>query len=117
MIRAKRKKSKSKYKNTKVVIDGIKFDSIKESKRYIVLKGLQEAGEISDLKLQPSFNIAKSVYLDGRKRAIRKYKADFSYINADGDYIVEDVKGFKTPLYLLKRHLVKEIHNIEVTEK
>ena len=47
--------------------------------------------------------------LDGKKKRIRKYKADFSYI-------VEDVKGFKTELYKLKRHLFKAIHDIEVIE-
>jgi len=30
--------------------------------------------------------------------------------------VVEDVKGFKTEMYKLKRHLVKEIHGIEVVE-
>lgn len=116
MIRATRKKSKSKYKNKKVIIDGIKFDSIKEGQRYRILKSKLQAGKISNLVLQPTFNIAKSVYLDGRKRAVRKYKADFSYTDSAGNYIVEDVKGMKTPLYLLKRHLVKEIHDIEVVE-
>ena len=110
------KPKKSKYKNKLVIIDGIKFASIKEGQYYRKLKRLLAAGKISDLRLQPSFVIAKSVYLDGKKKAARKYKADFSYIDEHGEYIVVDVKGFRTEMYKLKRHLVKELHNIEVVE-
>lgn len=45
----------NKYGNIKTVIDGIKFDSKRESERYLELKLLEKAGEISDLKLQPRF--------------------------------------------------------------
>lgn len=109
-------KKRSKYKNIKVVIDGIKFDSKKEGARYYQLKDLFDKGEITNLTLQPKFNIAASVILDGKRKAIRRYMADFSYSDADGNLVVEDVKGYKTELYKLKRHLVKEIHGIEVVE-
>lgn len=112
----KLKPKKSKYKNKPVIIDGIKFASIKEGQHYRKLKRLLEAGKISDLKLQPKFNIAASVMLDGKKKAIRKYTADFSYNDENGEYVVVDVKGFKTEMYKFKRHLVKELHNIEVVE-
>ena len=45
-------KNKSKYKNKKVVIDGIVFDSIGEGNRYIYLKGVQQSGKISDPVVQ-----------------------------------------------------------------
>lgn len=109
-------KSKSKYKNIKVVIDGITFDSKKEGARYLYLKDQLRKGGIKELKLQPVFIIAAPVTLDDKKRPARKYKADFSYINAAGEYVVEDVKGMKTDMYKLKRHLVKELHGIEVIE-
>lgn len=109
-------KSKSKYKNVKFVIDNITFDSKKEGARYEYLKSLAQKGVIKELKLQPSFTIAQSVMLDGIKKRARKYKADFSYINLAGEYVVEDVKGMKTDMYKLKRHLVKALHNIEVIE-
>lgn len=109
-------KKRTKYSNVKVVIDGIKFDSKKEGAHYYKLKDLQDAGKITNLTLQPKFDIAASVILDGRRRAIRKYIADFSYIDDAGKLVVEDVKGYKTELYKLKRHLVKEIHGIEVVE-
>ncbi|WP_227430432.1 DUF1064 domain-containing protein [Psychrobacter sp. I-STPA6b] len=110
-----RRPKKPKYKNIKVEIDGVKFDSKKEAKRYQDLKLLERSGGIKNLELQPEFVIADAVVLDGRKRPARKYKADFSYMR-DGKLVVEDVKGIKTPMYRLKRHLVKLIHGIEVTE-
>lgn len=111
-----KQKSKSKYKNIKVTIHGITFDSKKEAARYLYLKDQLRQGGIKDLELQPAFVIAGPVMLDGKKRPARKYKADFSYINHAGEYVVEDVKGMKTDMYKLKRHLVKELHGIEVIE-
>ena len=39
----------SKYRNKKITINGITFDSIKESKRYQELKLLERANEITEL--------------------------------------------------------------------
>ena len=41
-----------KYYNKKVIIDGIKFDSKKESQYYLKLKMLEKAGKIKDLKCE-----------------------------------------------------------------
>lgn len=46
-----------KYKNKKVTLDGIVFDSKKEARRYGELSMLQRAGEISDLELQKEFEL------------------------------------------------------------
>lgn len=62
----------SKYNNKKTIVDGITFDSIKESNRYIELKALERIGEIKDLELQPVF---KYLSEDG-KRVLFKYIAD-----------------------------------------
>lgn len=104
-----------KYRNKKTVVDGITFDSKKEAERYKQLKRMQEAGDISDLELQPEFVIAERVKLDGKTKRQRKYRADFRYLQS-GEVVVEDVKGFKTEMYKLKRHLVKERHGVEVKE-
>lgn len=103
---------RSKYNNKKVVIDGIEFDSQKEGKRYSLLKILELAGQIHDLKLQPRYDFE----LNGVKMGF--YKADFSYIEdgPDGDYIVEDVKGMKTPVYNLKKKMMKAFHGIDIFE-
>jgi len=99
----------SKYKAVKTIVDGIKFDSKKEALRYGDLKTLVRAGEIKDLELQPRFNFA----LNGVK--ICFYKADFKYTE-NGETIINDVKGFKTPMYNLKKKLMKAFYNIDILE-
>ena len=42
----------TKYKNKKVVLNGITFDSQKEARRYRDLSLLERAGEIKSLELQ-----------------------------------------------------------------
>lgn len=112
---------KNKYKNDKVEYSGIKFDSKKQARRYQDLKLLERAGEIKELEIEPSFPIE----VNGVKVCI--YKADFGYreqiYNKSGmklywDRIVEDVKSepTKTPVYRLKKKLMKAIYNIEVRE-
>ena len=103
----------SKYKNQKVTLNGIKFDSKKEARRYYELKLLERAGIIKELKLQvPYVLIEKSKH--GREI---KYLADFTYIEK-GKLIVEDVKSSatKTPLYKLKKRLLAERYDIEIKE-
>lgn len=103
----------SKYRNKKVMYDGIKFDSIKEKNRYQQLKLLEQGGEIEGLKLQVPFTlIDKSEY--GREI---KYIADFTYI-VQGKVIVEDTKSpvSKTPVYRLKKRLLAERYGIEIEE-
>jgi hypothetical protein len=98
-----------KYRNKKVTFDGYTFDSLKEYRRYIELKLLQKAGEISDLKLQVKFELT----INGLK--ICSYIADFTYTQA-GDKVVEDVKGVKTREYILKKKLMLAIHGIKIKE-
>ena len=114
--------AKSIYINKKVVIDGIKFDSKKEARRYQALLLLQRAGEISDLELQPKFELVKGVKFSGDARAkpAVRYFADFAYTDVlTGERIVGDVKSPVTkekPYYKMKRHLMLAIHGIEVKE-
>lgn len=104
----------SKYRNKKVVIDGHKFDSLKEASHYQELKQLEASGEIKLLKMQyPIILFEKSKY----GRAI-KYVADFTYIK-DGQLVVEDVKSAftrKNPVYRLKKRIVAEKYDIEIQE-
>ena len=103
----------NKYKNKKVILEGIKFDSIKESKRYIELKLLHDARQIAHLELQPKFLLQPNFEhkYQGKQRDIT-YIADFSYyIPEDGDEfaqrVVEDVKSpaTKTDVYRVKRKM------------
>lgn len=97
----------NKYHAKSVVIDGIRFASMKEGQRYRALMLELKAGRIGNLKLQPEFTLQEAFTTPKgeRIRAVR-YIADFQYTR-DGKTIVEDVKGFKTKEYLLKRKLMQ----------
>ena len=99
--------ARSKYGSRKTKVDGITFASQKEATRYGILKLLQKTGQISDLKLQVRFKLVQTV----------TYVADFEYYDrTKGVKVVEDVKGFKTPVYLRKKKLMQEQHGIEILE-
>ena len=102
-------KGRSKYGNKKVELDGYKFDSIKEKNRYVELMLMQKVGEISALEVHLSFDLPVNSVL------IAKYVSDFTYYR-EGNYCVEDAKGFKTPVYRLKKKLMKAIYRIEILE-
>lgn len=113
----------AKYGNKKTVRNGITFDSQKEAGRYDELMLLLCAGEIKDLKLQPEFTLQEAFTTPQgeRVRAI-KYRADFSYkrrvregVDTRWERVVEDVKGFRTKDYELKRKLMLGM-GITVTE-
>ncbi|TGN96108.1 DUF1064 domain-containing protein [Burkholderia sp. USMB20] len=94
-----------KYGNRKCEADGLKFDSERERSRYYDLKRLRSAGLIANLRMQVRFEIAPAVVIGGRRRAARYYVADFVYVKG-GRQVIEDVKGMKTPVYSLKKHLM-----------
>ena len=95
----------SKFKNKKIIIDGIKFDSKKEGYYYIYLKELEKSNKISNLQLQVKYELQpKFKYNNKTYRAIT-YIADFVY-EENGKTIVIDVKGFKTDVYKLKKKLL-----------
>ena len=56
----------NKYRNKKVAIDGIVFDSQAEGKRYQELKLLLKNGDIKDLELQPRFILQDSFKKNGK---------------------------------------------------
>lgn len=120
-----------KYHNKKITIDGIPFDSKKEAYRYRELKLLEKAGEISELKLQQSFELIPAQFetvprygKNGKRlkdgiKCIEKactYKADFCYNDKNGYRVVEDTKGVKTTEYVIKRKLMLYIHGIKIRE-
>lgn len=98
-----------KYHNTKMIVDGIKFDSRLEAERYAQLKLLEHAGVIRGLELQPSFELLPSFKKNGKTWRRTVYKADFRYILCEDDrIIIEDVKGSKaviTDVFRLKQKL------------
>ena len=93
----------SKYRAIPVEIDGIRFASQAEGRRYAQLKLLERAGEISRLELQPAFRC------EINSKLVCTYRADFSYFTKSSR-TVEDVKGMKTPVYRLKKKLVEALY-------
>jgi len=108
----------SKFNAKKVEHDGITFPSKAEARRYLQLKLLVRAGEISELKIQPRFELVKGVKFTGDARAkpALRYTGDFSYIDKSGHYVLEDVKGMATEAYKIRRHLMLALLGIEVKE-
>ena len=107
----------SKYGNVKTEIDGIVFDSIKEAFRWKELTLLQRAGMISNLERQVRFTLTPTMKDENGKVIERPsfYVADFVYTET-GKTVVEDTKGMKTPVYILKRKMMLSIYGIRIKE-
>lgn len=131
----KPKQSYSKYHARKQVVDGIEFASAKEARRYTELKLLQRAGKIKDLQLQVPFELIPTQYDEiitytpktHKEKRVKKvvekkclYIADFVYLNANGEKVVEDVKGYRDStayaVFVLKRKLMLWVHGIKIQE-
>lgn len=102
---------RTKYNSRKKEIDGHLFDSTKEARRYECLKAMQQVRQISDLQLQPVFLLQEGFRTIGRHwcRPIH-YRADFSYLDREGNQVVEDVKSAptKTQAYRIKVKLFQQ---------
>lgn len=102
--------TRAKYGNRKVERFGHTFDSVKEANRYLVLLGMEQAGEIAGLTLQPKFEIMPG-FRDWDNTWIRPttYSADFQYRDKEGNLIIEDVKSAytKTQQWAIKWKLLK----------
>ena len=98
----------NKYNAKKTTVDGIKFDSKKESDRYAFLKLMEKAGKISDLELQPEFLLQERFVFNGKYIREIRYIADFAY-TYNGKRIIEDVKSVATmtSIYLLKKKMLQ----------
>lgn len=104
----------NKYRNKKVLYDGIMFDSIKEKDRWVLLKYLEKTGKIHGLKRQKPFELIPK---QNSERAV-KYKADATYWE-NGRFIVEDTKSHitrKKPEYIIKRKLMLWRYGIKILE-
>jgi hypothetical protein len=101
-----------KFRNKPVTVDGIRFDSKAEARRYGELKLLERTGKISDLKLQDTFDLPVNGVV------VCSYRADFTYVE-DDNLVVEDVKSAatsKNPVYRIKKKLMKVVHGIDIRE-
>jgi hypothetical protein len=106
------KGKRAKYGNATVVVDGYRFDSKRESLRYLELKAALRAGAIRELQMQPAWRLV----VNGEH--VCDYVADFAYKCSDGFAVTEDVKSkaTKTREYRIKRKLLYALHRIVVQE-
>lgn len=118
----------NKFNAQPTTLDGVLFDSGAEARRYSELRLLEHAGEITDLELQPVYELQPTLKIKkvvvtptGRKRTRTRtvrpitYRADFRYTDAaTGEVVVEDVKGVQTEVFRIKAKMMLAVHGIEV---
>ena len=103
---------RSKYRHVPTFVDGVRFDSAKEARRWGALRLLEGEGKICGLRRQVTFSLEANGF------RLTKYVADFCYLEG-GATVVEDVKSDKTkklPLYRLKKKLMRALLGITIRE-
>lgn len=117
---------RSKYGNVKAQVDGYTFDSKAEARRYQELRLLEQAGEVWDVEVHPRYPLyapstsgyaTRAAHALSRKGVFRigEYRADFKYRDRHTmPYVVEDVKGFDTPLSRWKRKHAEAQYGITI---
>lgn len=121
---AKQAEKQKKYRNIpdeRLSEDGkkIRFDSKKEARRFDELMLMLKAGEITDLRLQHDFTLQEAYTLpNGNRVKATRYKADFTYYDKDGKFVIEDVKSSatKTRVYAIKKKMLLDKFGFEITE-
>jgi len=103
------KPRRQKYGAKPTWVEGIRFSSSAEAKRYRELRLLEAGGYIRKLELQPVYEFK----IDGV--TVFKYVSDFRYMEGCTEK-VEDVKGCKTPVYRLKKRLIEAQFKIKIIE-
>jgi hypothetical protein len=111
----------NKYHAQICTVDGIRFDSRKEARRYERLKFLLMVGVIRDLEMQPEFPITVLELWrdDGQLVHCGRFTADFRYVEtASGEVVIEDTKSPPTrnTAYRLRKRLVEAIHGVTIRE-
>jgi hypothetical protein len=86
------------------------FASKAEARHYQDLRWLMKAGKVKSVSLQPWFPLV----VNGEKVAL--YIGDFEVVYPDGEVEIQDVKGFKTPIYRLKAKLFEACMGFSITE-
>lgn len=105
---------RSKYGAVPTEVDGIRFASKAEGRRYTELKLMERAGVIRGLKLQPRYELyAANLDAPDKPVAVCVYVADYEFWErVDGragdarttwELITEDCKGAVTPVFRIKQ--------------
>ena len=104
---------RSKFRNVKITVDGVTYDSKVEYARWCELKILERAGEITDLRRQVRIPLCGSGFT-----VVAHYIADATYRTKDGVPVTEDTKSeatAKLPLFRLKSKLFKDNYGYDIT--
>ena len=99
----------SKHKSCR--IGGIWFASKKEADRWQKLICMQQTGYIKDLQRQQTLKII----INGHKVCGYRYDHRYTVVET-GEDVVEDVKGYRTEMYNLKKKLVRAVLGIDIKE-
>ena len=100
---------KNKYRAQPVVTDEGRFASKKEYADWCALKLREKAGLITHLQRQVKFPLSVNAQL------VTTFIADAVFFE-NGKRVVVDSKGVQTPVYRLKKKLMRALLNIEVQE-
>lgn len=96
---------KNKYKNEKIIHNGIKFDSKQELDFYLFLIKQQEIGVARSIQLQPKVTIQPTFKKQGKRYLAITYSPDFLVRYVNGKEIYYDVKGMSTQAGELRRKM------------
>ncbi|ANH49053.1 DUF1064 domain-containing protein [Tritonibacter mobilis] len=114
-------RTNNKFGAQRITVDGIKFDSKREANRWLELRNLERAGQITDLRRQVVVELqgrdGPLLTRTGRKMRIT---VDFAYVDlrneaTAGLTIYEDAKGKPTRDYEVRR-AVAAAQGVEVHE-
>jgi hypothetical protein len=95
---------RNKYNNIPTIIHGIKFPSKREAARYSELVLLQTAKKIDYFLRQVPFYLPGGVI----------YRVDFQIFYPDGHVRYEDVKGYETQIFKIKKKLVESLYPVRI---
>jgi len=96
--------------------------SKKERERAVELKLMEREGQIHNLSEQVRFVLLPAQFDKNGKLILQRmeYWADFTYYDEAGNFVVEDVKGYKGgeayKLFLAKKKVMYYMKNILIKE-
>lgn len=105
----------NKYKNKKVEVDGVKFDSKHEAEYYLYLKKLKKEGKIKDFGLQHKFELQPSFKKYGKTHRAITYTVDFAIYHNNGEVEYIDVKGMETQQGVMRKKMFDYLFDEKLT--
>lgn len=106
--------TKNKFGAIPTEVDGIRFASRREARRWITLDAMQGMGKITKLRHHVRFALEVNTIPLG------EYEGDFVYTDETGMLIIEDAKGMKSGaayrLFQLKAKLMTALYGAIVKE-